>query len=264
MAAVVASTRAGSSALTMTLRPLEVKPAASEIWTSRAVGLDRLQGRAELGGLLGQVDGRVQPDGERRAVGGPAALGGEDRLEAGVALTGDARLDELHVRVGREDLSRPGWPGRGRPRDVAPVGGATLTWRIFSEPALMNWVGRSGTRASEAKNRTPAPSTTPSAVHFDAQDGRDGRACRRGPRYERLGSPFSSTSILHLVDEEVREDRHDRQRADERRQQRERDRQGERQEELAHEAADEAERQEDGDRGEGARGDRPGDLARAR
>ena len=31
-----------------------------------------------------------------------------------------------------------------------------VTIRVFSEPALMNWVGRSGASAAEAKNSTAA------------------------------------------------------------------------------------------------------------
>ena len=46
--------------------------------------------------------------------------------------------------------------GAGRRRE--------LTWRIFSEPALMNWVGSWLTRVSEATNSTPDTATAPSAV----------------------------------------------------------------------------------------------------
>jgi hypothetical protein len=35
--------------------------------------------------------------------------------------------------------------------DVAPLGGAIVTWTIFSEPALMNAVGSWLMRAAEAK-----------------------------------------------------------------------------------------------------------------
>ena len=48
--------------------------------------------------------------------------------------------------------------------EVAPVGGETVTISVASEPALMNWVGRSGARAAEAKNRMAATATTPSFV----------------------------------------------------------------------------------------------------
>jgi hypothetical protein len=48
--------------------------------------------------------------------------------------------------------------------EFAPVGGETVTTSVFSEPALMNWVGRSGASAADAKNRTPASATTPSFV----------------------------------------------------------------------------------------------------
>ena len=104
MAAVVDSTRAGSSALTTTEMALDVKPAASEISIDVPVGLDGREVGDHLLGLRAQVDRRIEADRDGRAVGGPAALGGEDRLEAGVALAGDARLDELHVRIGEQDL----------------------------------------------------------------------------------------------------------------------------------------------------------------
>jgi hypothetical protein len=65
------------------------------------------------------------------------------------------------------------------------------------------------------------------------------------------------------VDEEVGEDRDDREGDDERREQRERDRQREGEEELADEATGEAERQEDRDGRQRARGDRAGDFAGA-
>ncbi len=40
--------------------------------------------------------------------------------------------------------------------DDAPWGGITATARIFSDPALMNWVGSCETSESEARNRTAA------------------------------------------------------------------------------------------------------------
>ena len=48
--------------------------------------------------------------------------------------------------------------------DDAPAGGATVTARIFSEPALMNCVGRSGTISDVAKNSATDTPTTPSFV----------------------------------------------------------------------------------------------------
>ena len=78
-----------------------------------------------------------------------------------------------------------------------------------------------------------------------------------------LGLPVLVDVGLDPVDEQVRQDRHDRQRADQRREQREGHGEGEGQEELADEAADEAERQEHADRGDGRRGDGAGDLLRA-
>ena len=82
--------------------------------------------------------------------------------------------------------------------ELAPLGGATVTWRIFSEPALMNWVGSWRTRASEATNSTPATATTPSAVQRDAQDERDESACTARTQTRAVGSPFSSTLTLTL------------------------------------------------------------------
>ena len=81
--------------------------------------------------------------------------------------------------------------------ELAPLGGATLTWRIFSEPALMNWVGNWLTRDSEAKNRTPANATTPRAVQ------RERRANVMSGMYSRTqrdltGSPLSSTLTFTL------------------------------------------------------------------
>ena len=40
--------------------------------------------------------------------------------------------------------------------ELAPVGGAMVTIRVFSDPALMNWVGSSGASAAEAKKSTAA------------------------------------------------------------------------------------------------------------
>ena len=47
--------------------------------------------------------------------------------------------------------------------ELVPAGGATVIWRIFSEPALMNCVGRSGTIAIETTKRAVAPAMMP---HF--------------------------------------------------------------------------------------------------
>ena len=57
------------------------------------------------------------------------------------------------------------WIARSRTAsDEAPAGGATVTARIFSDPALMNWVGRSGAISAVAKNRAMDTPTTPSFV----------------------------------------------------------------------------------------------------
>ena len=43
--------------------------------------------------------------------------------------------------------------------ELVPAGGATVTCRTFSDPALMNWVGRSGTIAIETAKSAVAPAT---------------------------------------------------------------------------------------------------------
>ncbi len=48
--------------------------------------------------------------------------------------------------------------------DEAPAGGAMVTWRSFSDPALMNAVGRSGARTAVSRNSPVAMPTTPSLV----------------------------------------------------------------------------------------------------
>ena len=64
---------------------------------------------------------------------------------------------------------------------VAPVGGATVTTRVFSEPALMNCVGSSGASASEAKNSPPATATTRDLGPAAAQDEPDERRVGTDP-----------------------------------------------------------------------------------
>ena len=78
------------------------------------------------------------------------------------------------------------------PADVAPVGGATVTISVFSEPALMNWVGRSGASAAEATNSRVAPATIPIFVARPrSANWMSGVYIRT--QMERVGSPFSST-----------------------------------------------------------------------
>jgi hypothetical protein len=48
--------------------------------------------------------------------------------------------------------------------DEVPGGGATVTARIFSEPALMNWVGRRGAIRPVSRNSATDTPTTPSLV----------------------------------------------------------------------------------------------------
>ena len=136
-----------------------------------------------------------------------------------------------------------------------------VTIRVFSDPALMNWVGSSGASAAEAKKSTAANATTASLVS-------------RPRRTNVMIGVYMRTQIdrrrlavlvdrgLDVADQEVGQDRDDGQRADQRGEQRERHGQGERQEELRDETADEPERQEDRDGRQRAGGDRPGDLAR--
>jgi hypothetical protein len=73
--------------------------------------------------------------------------------------------DELHR--GEQLLSRRISSASMAPedgRELVPAGGATLTWRIFSEPALMNWVGRSGAMRPVSMNRAIDTPSTPSLV----------------------------------------------------------------------------------------------------
>ena len=63
--------------------------------------------------------------------------------------------------VGDEDLPRPRCVRSRTASELVPGGGAMVTWRIFSEPALMNAVGRSGASADVTTN----------------SDERDGRRC---------------------------------------------------------------------------------------
>ena len=77
--------------------------------------------------------------------------------------------------------------------EVAPAGGMTTTCRIFSDPALMNCVGRSGTRASDATNRTPAPARTPHLVMRLRREKVIAGVYTR-TQNERFGSPCSSTA----------------------------------------------------------------------
>ena len=147
--------------------------------------------------------------------------------------------------------------------ELAPAGGATVTTSVFSEPALMNWVGRSGASASDAKNRTAGDADHAQLRPAVAQDELDRRRVGTDPdRADRLAGLVDLE--LDVADEEVGEDRDDGQRAHQRGQQGERHGQRERQEELRDEAADEAERQEHRDGRQRAGRDRPGDLASAR
>ena len=181
---------------------------------------------------------------------GLTLLGGDDRLEARVALAGDARLDELDRRDRRAGSSSASVAFSSTASEVAPAGGTTITCRIFSEPALMNWVGRSGTSASDATNRTPAPARTPDLVQrlrrakvmTGVYDAHPDRALRLAMlvdrerdlsmnRYARTGTTVSATiSEASSANVTVRANG---------------------QEELADEAADEAERQEHARRSSG-------------
>jgi hypothetical protein len=163
MVSAVVATSAGSSELTMMLRPFDEKPAASETWTSK-----------------------------------PSVLIGVRALERSVVATARSAVSASRTVSVALLAGRPLWADRtvwklvspspgivvwmsstgsycptiasasmARSRtasEVAPVGGAMLTARIFSEPALMNWVGSSGTIASEATNIAPARPTTASLV----------------------------------------------------------------------------------------------------
>ena len=80
-----------------------------------AVGLDRRELVREVDRVRGEVDVRREAHGHPGAVGRPAARGGDDGLEARLALAGDAGLDQLHLGIGRAGSSRPRWPARAPP-----------------------------------------------------------------------------------------------------------------------------------------------------
>ena len=108
----------------MMFRPFDVKPAASETLDVVAVGLDRRERcRTDRCVASVEVDRRIEPDRERGGVRRLALLGGDDRLEARVALAGDARLDELDVvepaqdGLGLDGLVEHGLGGRAGRRD---------------------------------------------------------------------------------------------------------------------------------------------------
>ena len=77
--------------------------------------------------------------------------------------------------------------------EPAPIGGATVTWAIFSEPESMNDVGRSGTSASDATNSAAATTTVPTLVHRLRRTNLIAGSYRRSQN-EFFGSPVSSTA----------------------------------------------------------------------
>ena len=223
-----------------------------------AVGLHRGERLRERDRVGGQVDVVGEPHEQRGAVGRPAALGGDDGLEAGIALARDGGLDLDDVVVGEEDRLRLDGPvedglgaGAGGRRDG------------HLDRLLAARVDERGRELGDER-----------AGHHEQDDGGAHHAelgpaaaeraldrRRVGPDPERVDGLAVLVDVdLDLVDDQVGEDRHDGQGAQERGQEREGDREREREEELGHDAADEAERQEHADRGDGRRGDRARDL----
>ena len=184
-------------------------------------------------------------------------------LEADVALAGQARRDELDVGIGQEDLLGL----LGALEHLLGAGAARRRDRDLDDLLRAGVDERGRQQRNEAQstatNSTPAASDRPDLRPAAPEDPADRRVVEPDPeRVLRLAGLVDV--VAAVVDEEVGEDRHDRQRHDERGEQRERDGQRERQEELADEPTGEAERQEHRDRRQGARGDRAGDLAWAR
>ena len=96
---------------------------------------------------------RHQPDGELRAV---ARHGPERRLErlgAGVRVARDGRSGRAPRRVGEQQLLHLLGAREDGVRE-APAGGDTVTARMVSPPASMNWVGVWDTSDSVATNST--------------------------------------------------------------------------------------------------------------
>ena len=224
----------------MTLRPLEVKPAASETWRV-AVGLDRRRGR-----LTAPASSAARSTvGSRRTV-IVALLAGRPLWAAMivwklvspspgmVVWTSSTRVgDRIVLGLGRLLEHRLGGrAGRRRRPDLEDL----LRARVDELGRQERDEGQRG-EEQDAGDRDDAR-----VRPRDAQGDLMARRVDRDP--ERLAARRLVDLDVTLVDEQVRQDRHDRQRADERRQQRERDRQREGQEELADETADEADRQE--------------------
>ena len=159
-ASLAVATSAALSPETMTLRLFEVKPGRLRDRDVVAVGLDRREGVREVLASPRSGPRVLEDDRDPGAVRGPPALGGDDGLEAGVALARDGRSGRAR-RSGRRRGSASASIVRSRTACVlVPGGGATVTWRIFSEPALMNAVGQErGQRAGhdEQDERPPGP-----------------------------------------------------------------------------------------------------------
>ena len=166
-----------------------------------AVGLHRRERLRQGHRVARQVDVVVEPtNSDPGAVRGPAALGGDDRLEARVALARDGRLDEHDVRRPAEEdllgLDRPLEHGLGaRARRAA-------RWSpgpIFSPPALMNVVGQQGDqRGRSPRTGRAAATTTPSFVQRLRSAALIAGRVGLDPEGVGLGSPSSSTLILTL------------------------------------------------------------------
>ena len=182
MAAVVDSTRAGSSALTTTRDRVGREARGLGDLDVVAVGLDGREVGDQLLRLRVQVDSRVEADGDRRAVGRPAALGGDGssgswcRLRPGCW---SGRAPRSGRRAGSVSACAA---SSSTAADVAPAGGAMRDL----EDLLGAGVDELGRQERRERGRR------------DEQDARTRRrrrgvvhllrrtalmvACRRGPR----------------------------------------------------------------------------------
>ena len=144
--------RPASSALTTTLR-LFVDAALLPDGHLVAVGGHGCEVGRELVDLRLEVHRGIEADDHRGAVGGrpnwaarivwKPASPSPGRLVATSSTSGSARRISSACSARSSTCS-----------ELAPLGGAIVTWTIFSEPESMNAVGSSGTRPVDATNRT--------------------------------------------------------------------------------------------------------------
>ncbi len=163
-ASVATATSSGFSELTTTLRLFEENPA---VWATATSKPSVLTGAREVDSCWAYTVRSVTSS-LRRTV-SVALLAGRP-LSAAVTvpkLVSPSPGTLVWTTSTSGSASRISSASIARSRtasELVPAGGATVTARIFSEPALMNWVGRSGTMAIEMAKSAVAPATMPHLV----------------------------------------------------------------------------------------------------